>query len=782
MSELTPNYTDIDFQTMTTRLRTLLERTETFKDYDFEGSNISVLMELVSYVGDLNTFFTNKLAQNIHPESANVYEVVHSIVRSQGHIPKGYIAAEINVTVQVADTNFVVGNDLTIPAWFSVDTNLSTDAGEPIYYTTTEQYTYKVLQADIDNGYVDIPIVMKQGKPASVYYEFTNDDIVDNTLLLPVRQWDHGQTPYTEHDRSIDVLIGAEGNEQPWTRVESFVDDVGVVNTDDNVYVLEFDKYRRYNVVFSSTRNVPSVNDNILVMVVETEGAEGNVGANIFTDENKPETDTINGVPDQAFITNASNNVIIPAEDYTLTNTISTGGANYQDIDELKLSGESSIYSQNRNVTFFDYIGDLQDLSDVAVANVWGEQEENPDTLIPEYYNNVYMSTIYSGWDDGDDSKMALAQYEIQSEFTNDTSSIGEFPDSYDPTFQTSILNYIEPKKMISIRENFVLPEFVLFRFDIGLKIKRSYNFNVVRNDVLNKLSYYFETQRRLFNETIDFREIYNFLVDTTETSDTDDFDAIAGINSLVIRDVVIYRLTFNTAVDGTELGGGTGTGLEVKYRIRDGAVVDVYIEDGGTGYSTSDLITLNDPAANGEGDVTNTGSIVAGTGYSDAFGVAVTGGTGTGCLVDIVTSGGGVTGVTVVNGGGGYTASDVLTIQAGNGDATFTATSVGSSGGTDAQFTVVTQTAGVVESLSIDTAGSQYIYKVPTNSSLGTGEYDEMGIHNENVYNNFPYYVETGYTSSFTAPINNELLPIKIGYNQFPRLNVEFTSIINES
>lgn len=74
---------------------------------------------------------------------------------------------------------------------------------------------------------------------------------------------------------------------------------------------------------------------------------------------------------------------------------------------------------------------------------------------------------------------------------------------------------------------------------------------------------------------------------------------------------------------------------------------------------------------------VSTFGSLVGGTGYSDAEGVPTTGGTGTGLTVDIVTDGGVITAVTLNNRGNGYAVSDVITITTGGADATITVTAL---------------------------------------------------------------------------------------------------------
>jgi hypothetical protein len=64
MADFTPEYLSIDFLSLIEKFKTELRNSDVFKDYNFEGSNIAILMELNAYVSELNTFFINKVAKN----------------------------------------------------------------------------------------------------------------------------------------------------------------------------------------------------------------------------------------------------------------------------------------------------------------------------------------------------------------------------------------------------------------------------------------------------------------------------------------------------------------------------------------------------------------------------------------------------------------------------------------------------------------------------------------------------------------------------------------------
>lgn len=560
---LIPNYTDADFLTLKNRLKTLLQKTDTFRDYDFEGANITILMELVSYVGDLNTYFTNKLAQNIHTETANVYEVVHSLVRQQGYVPVGYVASEVELTVHVRRTNLAQSvtyfnefDQLYIPRWFKVDTGLTDDDGNAIYYCMTEDFTYTCpetfLTETIDNveyDYVEFNIKMRQGEPLQSPLEYTGEDIIGNQIVMPFQNWDMGSYPYSDNQPSIILTVGADPADT-WTRISDFFDDISGLYSEDNVYLLSYDKYKRSVITFSNTRSVPTADDIIKIYPIKTLGISGSVGANTFNSSNTPSTDTIYGDVDVPFLTNITSNIVVGSDSYTVVNdNASVGGSDPEGIEELKIGGQAYSHSQLRNVTKLDYIGNLESRGDITVANAWGEHEQNPGSLNTTYYNRAYISLIPTEWNNDVSNNIKLSPVIVDAEFANNVSGKELFYPTdfgggniYNPSWEAELLSYLEPRRMLGIWEQFILPELVYFRLDFGLKVRRTYSWTSVKETIKNKLIYYFNNNNRNFGEVIDFREVYNYILDVSKTSPTDDFSLVRGIQSLVIRDVMIYR------------------------------------------------------------------------------------------------------------------------------------------------------------------------------------------------------------------------------------------------
>ena len=89
----------------------------------------------------------------------------------------------------------------------------------------------------------------------------------------------------------------------------------------------------------------------------------------------------------------------------------------------------------------------------------------------------------------------------------------------------------------------------VYFTFEIGVRIKRIFNFTDVSQDVYNKLIYYFRPENQLFNSEVDFKDIVEYLMDTTQVSPDDEFPNIRGIRNIDIRDINLWTSSTDSMI-----------------------------------------------------------------------------------------------------------------------------------------------------------------------------------------------------------------------------------------
>jgi len=503
MPELSPDYLNIDFATLKTRIQTQLAANDTFADYDYEGSNIAVLIELVAYLGDLTTFFANKIAKNIYIDTADIYENVHRLATLVGYDPKGYRSAQTTLSVTVSG-GVTQGDVLTINAWHKIACTSDTvdPDGNIINFSTVTDQTISAGSLPYT-----FEVHARQGDVTTLG-PYTGDDIVDNDLILPT-----GEYGYDDDLDDVNVTVELQVDGTSWTRVADFYDEISGLTSVNEVFKFEYDKYKRHKIKFSSSRTVPTRDNTIYVIVLASQGPDGSVGANTIT------------TPDASFIFNVNTGLYLDNDNVTVINALATTSSSEPEtVDEIKSSAKGALHAQYRNVTSTDYISSLESRSDVDVAQAWGEKEVAPSGDYTEY-NKVHLSVIPNVWGTGTiNTSASPAGYVV--------------PTAYSSSYQTTLEEYLEPRKMLTVYEEWEVPTLVYFDFDIGIRTQRLYSYADVYTDVYNKLVWYFDNSLREFNETLNFMDIHEFILDTTQQSSTDTFSNVAGIRNLNIRDI----------------------------------------------------------------------------------------------------------------------------------------------------------------------------------------------------------------------------------------------------
>lgn len=513
MPELNPEYLSIDFSSILAKLKTELQSNAVFRDYNYEGSNISIMLQLLSYIGELNTYYLNKIAKNVYIETAELYENINRLARQVGYEPKGVRSGQTTVSITVPSGT---SGQLYVPAWKQMECSTEQQEGTNIKYATTIATTNTCTTTDTSAGTYYFNVYARQGEVINLT-GYKGSDLIDNELLLPM--YDYAYDDDVDDENNL-VVVEVNICGERWTRVSDFYDDITPTST-DNVYMMVYDRYRRTKIVFNSSRNVPADEDEITITLLKSLGVNSGVGAGkIDTAEDE-------------FVYNNTTSEWLDSSTLTFSNSAATiGSADAEDINIIRENAKAAMHSQFRNVTSVDYKTHLESRSDIDTATAWGEQEINPSGSTI-YYNKVYISVIPANWSTGTINTSAA----VYMPTIGTTGSILR-PTSYNTTWVNTLKTYMEPRKMLNAYEIFQLPELVYFHFDFGVRTKKFYQLDEVKDAILNKLTYYFRATNQDFNSEVDFKDIYNYLMDITETSPTDDFTDIKGIDNLIFRDI----------------------------------------------------------------------------------------------------------------------------------------------------------------------------------------------------------------------------------------------------
>ena len=344
--------TDLDFDTIKTNLKTFLSQQSEFQDYDFEGSGLSILLDVLAYNTHYNAYYLNMVAYEAFMDTALLRDSVVSHAKTLGYIPYSRIPAVANVNIQViVNTNDTI-QSLSMPKGFNFQSNL----------IDNKSYTFNVID----------PVTVS--RTGDSFY-FDNVNLYEGVLISFSSSYDATTNPYsifTIPDTNVDTtslkvtVQPSAGNSAIETY--SLASDVLTVDSTSSVYFLQEGRNQQYQIYFGDGIVGKSISDGSIVNIeyLITNGSEADK-ANAFI----PLTD-INGYA----------NII------TTINSVASGSSERESVDSIKYSAPLQFATQNRLVTYKDYESYIKkNYPSVDSVSVWGSEED-----IPPSYGKVILS------------------------------------------------------------------------------------------------------------------------------------------------------------------------------------------------------------------------------------------------------------------------------------------------------------------------------------------------------------------------------------------------------
>jgi len=342
---------DLDFNSIKTNFTTYLQSQDTFKDYNFQGSALSTLLDVLAYNTQYNAYYLNMVANEMFLDSALQRSSVVSQAKLLNYVPKSAIAPQaiINFTA-----NGVIDTTFTLPRF----TNFSSEAVAGVNYNfvTTDTVTVNVSSgtATLNN------LVLKQGVPATYTYAVdstTNptytfqipDANIDTTTIKVIVQQSSSNTAFENYSPAANFLT---------------------LTPSSLVYFLQEGLNGNYQIYFGDGVLGKQLSDNNLVVVsyISTKGI-ASVGANNFVLMDSIPTLSTHGITP-----------VVPA----------ANGGSRESIDSIKYQAPKSYSAQNRAVSKEDYITIIQQ-NNLGVSfdavNVWGGEQN-----VPPVFGQVFIA------------------------------------------------------------------------------------------------------------------------------------------------------------------------------------------------------------------------------------------------------------------------------------------------------------------------------------------------------------------------------------------------------
>ena len=354
----------LDFDTLKNTLKSYLRTQDRFNDYDFDGSNMSVLLDLLSYNTFHNTFYLNMIGSEMFLDSAQLRDSVVSHAKELNYTPKSFKSAVANIAIVVKTT------DLT-------KTSLLVTKGTTF---TSNQFNRNFTFSVPENIVLDSYDVLNGQKYFGGIFDIYEGYYITDTFTYSYDNYDRMILSNKNVDTSsITATVFEDGGANPivYKLAKSLFD----LNSSSQVFFIQGAENDSYELIFGDGVNGRRPKNNS-VIAIEYRISNGELpnGCTTFN----PDT-PISG----------ETNITVS----TISNAV--GGSVSESIDSIKYNAPRHFTTQERAITTEDYQTLLQgQFPEVNTVYAYGGEDLNP----PQY-GKVFVAVDLKETDILPDSK-----------------------------------------------------------------------------------------------------------------------------------------------------------------------------------------------------------------------------------------------------------------------------------------------------------------------------------------------------------------------------------------
>ena len=351
-------FTSLDFEDIKAQIKDFLRSNSNFTDFDFEGSNFSVLIDTLAYNTYINAFNANLVANESFLDSATVRENVVSLARNIGYVPRSKTAATAQIKIDDIDLGTTssatpktltlrsglvcIGNVENTTFRFSIPDSITSSRVKDINGTSFAQF--------------DDNITIFEGTYLQRVYRV--DTTSDQRYILDSSNIDSS---------TLRVFVSGI-NDSTIGRRYSLVDNILNLNKNSEIYLAQEVQDEKYEILFGDGLFGKKLENNSVVTAtyIVTEGLDGNGPSNFsFQGTFSKDDGTFFTPSDSVDITTVSN---------------ASNGANVEDVSSIKYFAPRLYSAQYRAVTSRDYEAIIQTIfpQTESVAVVGGEELDPP--------------------------------------------------------------------------------------------------------------------------------------------------------------------------------------------------------------------------------------------------------------------------------------------------------------------------------------------------------------------------------------------------------------------
>jgi hypothetical protein len=482
-------FTNLDFDQIKTSIKDYLRANSDFSDFDFEGSNFSVILNALAYNTYINAFNANMVVNESFLDSAVLRENVVSLARSIGYVPRSRTCAraEINLSVSVTTSSPTITLEARGPVCVGLTNNSS------FIFSVPEGIT-----ATVENG---IATFGTAAEPISVYQgtllkkTFTVDGSLDQKFVL--------DNSFIDTQTIVVKVAGA--SETGEGREYRLVDNILSIDETSEIYLIQEVQDEKYELLFGDGVFGKKLENGakITVTYIVTDGANGNGAANF----------AFAGT----FVDSLNNPVTVNSVTLTTINK-SANGTEIEPIESVKYFAPRLYSAQYRAVTGRDY-----------------------EAIIHQVYPNTESVSVVGG-EELDPPKFGTVQISIKPKN-------GDFISDFDKQL---ILSRLKNYSLTGINQSIVDIKVLYVEIDSSVYYNTSLtaNVNELKTNVTNSLQAYSDSvELNKFGGRFKYSKVLNVIdsVDRAITSNITKVKIRRNLRALVGQ-AAQYELCFGNA------------------------------------------------------------------------------------------------------------------------------------------------------------------------------------------------------------------------------------------
>jgi hypothetical protein len=355
------NFTTLDYDQIRASLQDYLRANSNFTDYDFEGSNLSVILDVLAYNTYTNAFIGNMLSNEVFLDSATLRENVVSAAREIGYLPRSATAARANISFFV-DTSSYSYRPVSLTLKKGLVCSSSAFGNESYAFSISSDITVPVVNdiayfesvEIVEGSFVVDNFTVAGINPAPPQrYILDNPNIDTSTITVTVR----------------DSKISSKSNKF------TFADNLFNVTSTSKIFFVQEVEDQRYELIFGDGIFGVALQDQNFIEV-----------SYVVTNQKEA-----NGVSSFSFIgriVDNNNNAVTSGVSLLTTNISSSGGKEIESISSIKTLAPKNYSAQGRCVTPEDY--------EAVIPRIYPEAESvsayGGETLTPPQYGKVFIT------------------------------------------------------------------------------------------------------------------------------------------------------------------------------------------------------------------------------------------------------------------------------------------------------------------------------------------------------------------------------------------------------